>query len=491
MRVISGVSPQLEVPGSFTVYASAVPIGASYELPEAAGGSVTCDPAPNAPIGEGPNDIECTATYPDTVPSEAGFVITVVLDDADPVIGPIVPVTQVSPDGTATAVQFPTLDITDDTPTTVTCDRPGDHEFPVGNHTVNCTVTDSAGNDAEASFEVSIIDGSPVQSISVSTDAGQYTEGDTISITGNVSLVAEGIPMTLEILSGTTTVHIDSADVAQDGSFSASIMAVLQNPGEYTIIARYPDGMAQASFTYSLAPDRILYSIDEDRHAFDVYYAITGASINNMTIDPESSRLTIQMQASDDGYIELELPREAIGATDLDGSDAEFTVRVDGSAVRYAEEQGDSEYRKISIDFASGASEIVITGTYLNKSGSVCGISLEKSTLTFTLVQNQTTTHVMQSIISTGMNNPNSITIAAQPWTGPLGTLDGYVTEWKHRSDPDSAYEPISGDGTAIYDNLPKSIGESLAIDIRVNGMGADSSATTGAMQTISYVVEC
>ena len=211
-----------------------------------------------------------------------------------------------------------------------------------------------------------------------------------------------------------------------------------------------------------------------------------------MTIDPGSSALTISMQASGDGSITLELPRESIGATAPDGSDAEFTVLVDGSAVQYAEEQGDSEHRRISIDFASGASEIAIAGTYLNESGPACGISLSKSTLTFTLVAGQMAEPpVEQSIRFEGTSAPSSITIAAQDWTVPSGPLDGYVTQWKIKDRPDSPYQDLPRDGMSITDGLPAP-GGSLDIVLRVDGTDADSDvATTGASQTLSYVVEC
>ena len=122
----------------------------------------------------------------------------------------------------------------------------------------------------------------------------------------------------------------------------------------------------------------------------------------------------------------------------------------------------------------------------------VCGISISKSSLTFTLVPGEMSETVAQSVYNRGSSSPEFVYLSAGAWAGPSGNIDGYITQWKHASEDDSQYRDLSADRTAVSELLPKTAGESLDIRLRVNGMAADPSVSTnGASQFISYMVQC
>ena len=78
----------------------------------------------------------------------------------------------------------------------------------------------------------------------------------------------------------------------------------------------------------------------------------------------------IDIDASDEGKIILDLPRKYIDAEKQNGKDEVFIILVEkqnGDIVEtiYKEETSHSEIRTISINFEEGDSEIQIIGTYV------------------------------------------------------------------------------------------------------------------------------
>ena len=98
---------------------------------------------------------------------------------------------------------------------------------------------------------------------------------------------------------------------------------------------------------------------------FDVKYTIKGGAIKNMVVDSDIFALIVQIDATDDGTITLELPREFIGAEKQDGKDDTFIILIDGIEVAYQESVVQSESRIITINFEQNDSDIEIIGTYV------------------------------------------------------------------------------------------------------------------------------
>jgi len=211
--------------------------------------------------------------------------------------------------------------------------------------------------------------------VSVKTDDNNYDEGDTIVISGNVSIVVGDTPITLQVFSEGNLIDIAQIKVAKDGSFSETIIAegpLWKKSGNYTVRASYGEGnVAESEFSYSpkstVAPTATNFEVDAGSSGtFDVKYTIKGGTVENMVVDEDIFALIVQIESIDEGSITLELPREFIGAEKQDGKDDKFIILIDAIEVDYNESgSGYTESRTITINFEQGDSDIEIIGTYV------------------------------------------------------------------------------------------------------------------------------
>jgi len=210
--------------------------------------------------------------------------------------------------------------------------------------------------------------------ISVQTDDNNYDEGDTIVISGKVSTIVGSTPVTLQLFSQGNLVDIAQITVAQDGSYSHTVIAegpLWKKQGSYTVRVSYGEGnIAESEFAYSPKSNSVEtatnFEVDAGSHGtFDVKYTIKGGIIKNIIVDSDIFAVIVQIDAIDDGTITLELPREFIGAEKQDGKDDIFIILIDGIEVSYQEYAVDSEFRTITINFEQGDSDIEIIGTYV------------------------------------------------------------------------------------------------------------------------------
>ena len=99
-----------------------------------------------------------------------------------------------------------------------------------------------------------------------------------------------------------------------------------------------------------------------------IEYDITGAKLSYMISDENSFSLLLNVDTTKQGQLTLNLPRELIDAKKQNGQDETFIILIDGMEVVYHELLNNSKYRKITINFEHGDSEIEIIGTTLLKS---------------------------------------------------------------------------------------------------------------------------
>ncbi len=208
--------------------------------------------------------------------------------------------------------------------------------------------------------------------ISVQTDDDTYYEGDSIVISGKVNAVIGSTPVTLQTFTGNgDLVNIAQIDIAQDATFSHSILAkgpLWQKQGEYSVKASYgQNGISESKFNYipnsELNPTN--FKVDTGNETFDVRYIIKGGTVKNITTDSDNLTLKVQINSTNNGEILLELPREFIGAERQDGNDEIFIILIDGIQVPYNESLTNSESRTIEIEFNQNDSNIEIIGTYI------------------------------------------------------------------------------------------------------------------------------
>lgn len=210
--------------------------------------------------------------------------------------------------------------------------------------------------------------------VSVMTDDNLYDEGDTVVISGNVTTVLVGTPVTLQIFIEGNLIDIAQITVAQDGTYTHTVIAegnLWKNAGDYTVRVSYGVGnIAEVEFGYtpkSVSVETTTnFEVDAGSYGtFDVEYTIKGGTVENMLVDPESFAIIVQIDSTDEGTITLDLPREFIGAEKQDGKDDTFIILIDGIEVAYQESLVRPNSRVITINFEEGDSDIEIIGTYV------------------------------------------------------------------------------------------------------------------------------
>jgi len=96
--------------------------------------------------------------------------------------------------------------------------------------------------------------------------------------------------------------------------------------------------------------------------SYDVTYTIENGSIESIFMDPDFLELLITMSTTDDGTIEITIPRDILDAK-FDTTDDVFFILVDGFETDYVEITPTSDSRTLIIPFFGGDSMIEIIGT--------------------------------------------------------------------------------------------------------------------------------
>ena len=213
------------------------------------------------------------------------------------------------------------------------------------------------------------------EGITVQTDDNHYEEGDTIVISGEVGTVIPGVQVTIQIFTRDTLIDIAQVQVAQgDKRYSHTIIAEgdqWNRDGDYTIRVLYGKGRTNETvFSYTQETEipitRDNYEVDAGRYGtFDVAYTIRGGEVRDMAVDSQNLGIVVQIDATDEGFITMDLPREFIGAEKQSGRDEAFIVLIDEVETGYEEAVVETESRVITVNFLAGDSRIDVIGTYV------------------------------------------------------------------------------------------------------------------------------
>ena len=210
--------------------------------------------------------------------------------------------------------------------------------------------------------------------ISVQTDDNNYDEGDTILISGTVSIIIGDTPVTLQLFKEGNMIQVAQFAVSQDGNFSHTIIAEgpqWKNEGEYTVKVVYgEDHIAESYFNFTTANEIIQTTSNFEVNAgdsgtFDVRYSIRGGTVENIEINPEILGLVVDIKSTDEGTLVLDLPRKFIDAEKQNGKDEEFIILINDVQTTYEESTSFSTIRTISVDFEKNDSRIQIIGTHV------------------------------------------------------------------------------------------------------------------------------
>ena len=210
--------------------------------------------------------------------------------------------------------------------------------------------------------------------ISVQTDDNNYEEGDIVVISGNITTIIGSTPITLQLFIEGSLVDIAQITVAQDGSYSHTIIAegpLWKKVGDYLVRVSYGErNIAETEFSFSPKLESIetttIFEVNAGNYGtFDVEYTIKGGTIKDIIVDPNIFAIIVQIESTDEGTVSLDLPREFIGAEKQDGKDDSFIILIDGIEVAYQESIVHSDSRVITVNFEEGDSDIEIIGTYV------------------------------------------------------------------------------------------------------------------------------
>ena len=215
--------------------------------------------------------------------------------------------------------------------------------------------------------------------ISVQTDNTTYDEGETIVISGQIQTIIGQTPVTLQLFKDGNMIEIAQIIVSKDGNYSYTILAegsMWQIHGEYVVKVTYGEGnVAETTFLYTPDSDVLttvnIFEVDAGSSGtFDLDYTIRGGTLSDISINEDIFGLVVQINASDDGKIILDLPRKYIDAEKQNGKDEVFIILIEkqnGDVVEttYNEETSHSEIRTLTIDFEEGDSKIQVIGTYV------------------------------------------------------------------------------------------------------------------------------
>jgi len=111
---------------------------------------------------------------------------------------------------------------------------------------------------------------------------------------------------------------------------------------------------------FNVAYAQETFSIEIAGQTYEIPYEITGGSVNNMTADTNTQTLLVAINSTDDGTLTIEIPTEALNATD-----GEFSVFIDGEGGNFVVDELEPKdgSRVLQIEFPNGAEEIEIVGT--------------------------------------------------------------------------------------------------------------------------------
>ena len=250
--------------------------------------------------------------------------------------------------------------------------------------------------------------GQTTSAIAIITDQESYTNGDTITVTGNIN-ANTGDGLTIQVISPTgNIVAVGQADVASDGAFETTIAtgSLWSVHGTYTIKVQYGDtrsGETTIEFTAASPPDtgnmeveltdEYLFTVGEDE--VGIRYNSGTNTIVAMAANLDSKSLVIEVDVANDGEIVIALPRHLIDAKNADGTDIAYIVLVDGEETWVTEDAGEAT-RTLTIPVSAGAQEIEIFGTFIvPEFGTIAILILAAAIVSIIVVSGRTRLSIM------------------------------------------------------------------------------------------------
>ena len=113
---------------------------------------------------------------------------------------------------------------------------------------------------------------------------------------------------------------------------------------------------------FAQTPEQFEVKDPSGNKSYQVNYSISGATVQNISINPDDSSLIVDMTATDSGSLTISMPRSLIDAKSGNADD-QFIVLVDGADTDFNESQTTASDRTVTMAFPEGTEQIEIIGT--------------------------------------------------------------------------------------------------------------------------------
>ena len=211
--------------------------------------------------------------------------------------------------------------------------------------------------------------------LTVSTDKAVYDHNSIIMVSGHVRDPYPGQQITLRVSDPSgNIVQVSQLTLDNNGDFGTKLITaspLWAKSGVYTIFAQYGNQQGTSAKVQFMIPGGSATSCDSTQlaatlndQAYCIPYSINGGTVLSGTLSIASKTLTINIQASDDGQITLNIPRSVLDSKN-GNNDQSFIVLVDGEEKDTSTETTTADTRTITVPFTAGAGQIEIIGTWI------------------------------------------------------------------------------------------------------------------------------
>jgi predicted secreted protein with PEFG-CTERM motif len=221
---------------------------------------------------------------------------------------------------------------------------------------------------------VALIPAYAATTITAQTDKESYMSGDTIKITGKVTVDTGSVnqPILIQVLDPTgNRAKLDQVAAAADGSYTYTFPSggpLMAKDGAYKVIATYKGTSQTTTFDFKAGETWKTFQLKAAGQTYQIQYMINGGSVNNMTIDGPTKTLTVNIASTADGKLDIRLPRNVIdsraGSDGQTGNDQDFAIFIDDENTEATPATPTADMRQISINFDNGAQTVEIVGTW-------------------------------------------------------------------------------------------------------------------------------
>ena len=214
--------------------------------------------------------------------------------------------------------------------------------------------------------------------IDVSTDKESYMTGDTIVVSGTIRDNYGGaIGMKITAPNG-NIVALGQLTPTADKTYQTEVAigGIFNDDGTYTVEVTYGSGERTASTTFEVdviaqdtmeqeptpvdTPSVFMIEGVED----GIQYSITGGTLENIILSPDTNSLIVMIEAIDDGSLTMTIPKTILKAEENGLDTGVIAIIDDTEEANFLEEITEND-RTLILEFSAGAEKIEIIGTWV------------------------------------------------------------------------------------------------------------------------------